>query len=671
MLTVRFVDLALRNLADRPFFVLALARPSVHELFPRLWSGRHVQELKLHELSSKASALLIREALGPDVSPSVLERMVQQAAGNAFYLEECIRAAAEGHAEFPATVIAMLQARLERLEPEARQVLRAASVFGQTFWESGAQTLLGGDRLAVLKSWLDLLEDREWIVKRPTGKFPDHAEYMFRHSFLREGAYAMLTDEDRRVGHALAGTWLEVAGEQDAAVLAEHFERGEENAKAATYYARAAVDALRRNDLEGALTRAQRGLLGTPSDETRAFLHWAQAHALWWRGSLEDVTAHALDAIRGLARGSPESWDAVGMIVGSLAQLGRHEETLPWMDLLLVAPPPITSARLIATCAACIALLTAGRFDDADRLLAAVESTRLQCSDLDPMLDAHLHRTRAARALYVAGDLSLFLEEVLLSATSFEQIGDARNACSQRANAGLAYVMLGAYPLAERVLREALATAHDIGIDRMGAVTEHNLGIAIARQGRTVEAIEHELHAIDELRARSDQRVEGGAWTYVAQMRLQAGDVPGAEVAVQKALALLEGFPPIRALALSTLAQVHLAKGAGEGGTADAATGAAMDAAEAARAILVELGTLPGGEDSVRLVYARALEAAGRTEEARVAMRDAYARLTARAAKIADPRWRESFLVNVAENGEIRAVAEAWGVHRGVSSAVG
>ncbi len=138
-------------------------------------------------------------------------------------------------------------------------------------------------------------------------------------------------------------------------------------------------------------------------------------------------------------------------------------------------------------------------------------------------------------------------------------------------------------------------------------------------------------------------------------MRLQTGDVEGAREAVEKALVLLEEFPPIRALALATLGRVHLAKG-------DAA--AATEAAEAARAILEDLGFLPGGEDSVRLVYARALDAAGRSEEARAAMHDAYVWVAARAEKIADPAWRESFLTNVSENGEIRAVAEEWGCAR-------
>lgn len=44
---------------------------------------------------------------------------------------------------------------------------------------------------------------------------------MFRHALLRETAYALLTDDDRRLGHVLAGEWLEKQGEHDALVLAK------------------------------------------------------------------------------------------------------------------------------------------------------------------------------------------------------------------------------------------------------------------------------------------------------------------------------------------------------------------------------------------------------------------------------------------------------------------
>ena len=52
----------------------------------------------------------------------------------------------------------MVQARLERLEDDARRVLRAASVFGESFWSGGVRALLGGCASDSLAAWLASLE---------------------------------------------------------------------------------------------------------------------------------------------------------------------------------------------------------------------------------------------------------------------------------------------------------------------------------------------------------------------------------------------------------------------------------------------------------------------------------------------------------------------------------
>jgi hypothetical protein len=143
--TVRLVEDVLSELAESPLLVLALARPEVKELFPGLWA-RHVQELVLRSLSQKASARLVHEVLGAEVSEAMVARLVEQSAGNALFLEELIRGVAEGQgAQTPGTVLAMLQSRLQRLEPLLRRVLLAGSIFGRTFWalEPSGQALEG------------------------------------------------------------------------------------------------------------------------------------------------------------------------------------------------------------------------------------------------------------------------------------------------------------------------------------------------------------------------------------------------------------------------------------------------------------------------------------------------------------------------------------------------
>ncbi|HEX2572955.1 MAG TPA: AAA family ATPase [Polyangia bacterium] len=231
--TIRLVDVALRELAERPLLVMALARSEVKELFPRLWEGRSVQELHLAGLGRKASERLVYEMLGERATPDVVARLVRQAGGNALFLEELIRAAAEGAGTaageaLPETVLAMLQARFLRLESGARRVLRAASVFGETFWRGGVQELLGLEEHhgEELDRWLMGLMSGEVIVRQSVSRFPGETQYAFRHQLLRDAAYALLRAEDRMLGHRAAARYLERMGETDGLVLAEHHRRG-------------------------------------------------------------------------------------------------------------------------------------------------------------------------------------------------------------------------------------------------------------------------------------------------------------------------------------------------------------------------------------------------------------------------------------------------------------
>ena len=168
------------------------------------------------------------------------DRLVPLSDGNAFYLEELIRAAAEGQRDdLPETVVAMVQARLGALDDDARRILRAASVFGEVFF------------------------------RRKPSRFAGEEDHAFRHALLREGAYSTLTDEDRALGHRLAGEWLEQHGEQDPLALAEHFERGGDGARAGLHDLRAAEQAYRGGDSTAVIARAKRALGYSMPDELR------------------------------------------------------------------------------------------------------------------------------------------------------------------------------------------------------------------------------------------------------------------------------------------------------------------------------------------------------------------------------------------------------------------
>src|SRR5207247_10378344 len=79
--TLRAVDLALRNLEDRPLFVLALARPEAHERFPELFADREPPEIRLRELSRKACERLVAQVL-PDIAEGVVRQLIEHSDGN-------------------------------------------------------------------------------------------------------------------------------------------------------------------------------------------------------------------------------------------------------------------------------------------------------------------------------------------------------------------------------------------------------------------------------------------------------------------------------------------------------------------------------------------------------------------------------------------------------------
>src|SRR5262249_45215277 len=159
---------------------------------------QNVQELRLKELGRKAGERLVRQVLGDTVGDDTVERLVKQSDGNAFYLEELIRAVAQGKDRaLPETVLAMVETRLARLPLDAGRGPRAAGVFGELCGEGAVTTLLGGVMPAsAVAGWLAMLREQELLVGRPDGRFPGERELAFRHALLREGAYATLTADD-------------------------------------------------------------------------------------------------------------------------------------------------------------------------------------------------------------------------------------------------------------------------------------------------------------------------------------------------------------------------------------------------------------------------------------------------------------------------------------------
>ncbi len=651
--TVKLLDGALRSLHDRPFMVLALARPEVHARFFGLWLDRKLHEIPLDDLGPRASERLVREVLGGGLPPETVRLVVERAAGNAFYLEELIRAVAGGRGtELPPTVLAMVQARLEELDGEARRILRAASVFGRVFWEGGVVAQLGGERHRTeVKTWLAELTEREVVTWRGEGKFPGEEEYAFRQGLVREAAYAMLTPPDRELGHRLAGEWLERAGEAEAAALADHFERGGCPDRAIVWYRRAAEQSLEATDFATAIAHVEGGARAGASGEVLGGLRLLEAEARRWRGEHDAAEAAALEALRVLPQRGSLWYAAAAEAAMASGRLGHRDRLAELAEGIAGGHEAgAAGAMVFASARDAVALLRGGRYELAASVLERVEKDEAPVPGRDPAVAARIREARALRASF-AGDPKASIGLLEASAESFEQAGDAPNACSQRVSVGVGYLELGALGRAQRTLAMALAAAEEMGLGYLAAMARHKLGLALGLGGSLDEGLAVERAAVDAFHAQGHAPLEGVARVALATLLLLAGDLVGAEREALLADDQLRRIPPAHANAMAILARVRLAAGS---------TLEALDLAREAMAILEALHGLDEGEPLVRLVHAEALHATGDDEGARAGIAVARDRLRGRAERIADPDLRTSFLLRIPEHARTFDLAAAW-----------
>jgi eukaryotic-like serine/threonine-protein kinase len=650
--TVRFLDAALREVRGAPWMVVALARPEVHERFPKLWAERNVQEIRLKELSRKASERLVRQVLGGSVGTGTIERIVAQADGHAFYLEELIRAVAEKKsATLPETVLAMVEARLVGLPPEARRVLRAASVFGEVCWQGGVIELLGEAMQSTeVGAWIDKLVEREVLVRRPESRFVVEPELAFRHALLREGAYATLTEDDRALGHRLAGAWLLQCGEGDPMVLAEHFERGGEPSRAVTFYVRATEQARRGQDTLSAIARAERtircGAEGEAYVEMTLIIAESLGYNLEWARSLE-LSNEALSLTRPGSR--LWSWALGGKCV-SASFLGAHSTMMEvGLTLRSVEPEPEAAPFFVYSLSLVSWYLRAqNQFELADDCALRMEQIGRPLMGQDPWVWAWIEAARAARA-GSQGNAWAALTHHQRAEASFTEAGDKRNISLVRVFQGLYLILLGAYAegqgLLEALLGNSEATPFVVAHARVCLI------MVKAARGALDEALGEVTTLAAILRPGQDPGGEVSLRLLFADLKLRRGDLEAAEREALTAIDVFGGRPRDRALALATLADIRLAQ---------RRPAEALAAVEQALAALAAVPPAYRAGAYLPLVHAEALFATGDDEGARAAIAAARVELLARADQVDDPAYRKTFLENVPENARTLARARQW-----------
>jgi tetratricopeptide (TPR) repeat protein len=522
-------------------------------------------------------------------------------------------------------------------------------VFGRSFDAEGVGSLLGGAGetrpRAVLDEWLAVLVERELLVRHD-------AELAFRHALVRDAAYAMLTEDDRRLGHRLAAERMEEAiagGSRESLVIAEHFERGGVPGRAVLHLCAAAEQAHDANDFEGAISLGERAVALGATGETLAGVRLVQAEAHNWRGRIPDATRLAEAAMEAAAPHG-KTWNLalsrLAICYGrnargdAIVELGRKLEPGSRSD-------PYHARALVRLS---VSEYMAGSRAEASRLLELARPIAEAAAEEDPILLGMLSQTIAFRAHH-RGDDAVALSGTRACLAAFNKAGDQRNALVQHSNLGSVELELGLYEDAERSLTTALAAAERVGARDMMTYAQHGLGHLCLQTGRLDEALTRLEAARASCAGQGDPWLEGLTHVYIAQIYERRGALDEAKEEAELALALLRGGVGHSA-ALGTLASVLLARGESE---------EALRFANDAAGRFTEEGGAGSTEMEGRLVHVRALHACGHVTEARAKLAESLDLLAQRTGRLGEDRLRKPFVRSFVVR-QVVELAEAWGL---------
>jgi DNA-binding winged helix-turn-helix (wHTH) protein/predicted ATPase len=268
---------------------MAAAKVGLEGLVTELALHGLCSEIALNPLGLNAIEIYLKARLGDEAAsaqpPGTAPLLLERTGGNPLFLTSIVNQFAQREAQgrtpdavmsIPHDVRRFIDRQIDELQNTNRDLLTAASVIGREFAIPAVAAALEIDGEEVETTCARLARRGVFIVKSGSTSWPDgtRAElYSFRHDLYRELLYERLLPTRRSLIHARVGRWLEGAwvGRLDtiSSELAEHFERGNELARAIPHHQRAAAKALRRSANEEAIGHLRRALaaIGNIADE--------------------------------------------------------------------------------------------------------------------------------------------------------------------------------------------------------------------------------------------------------------------------------------------------------------------------------------------------------------------------------------------------------------------
>jgi tetratricopeptide (TPR) repeat protein len=246
------------RLEDAPVMIVCSSRPELLES-RRSWGAGlpNATTISLTPLRAEQARLLLSELLEVGSVPGALERILAQAEGNPFYIEEILRMLIDrGGIErtgsgwrstdlladmpIPDSVHGVIAARIDLLDATSRDALRRCSVIGRWFWPDAVG--ISPDLVAGIGGGL--------VAESPESAMGGMREFSYRHALTRDVAYGSLSRPERRELHVRVADWIvqlsAEQGREDSELIADHLLRAIENGADDPDLHRRAVEAQRR-----------------------------------------------------------------------------------------------------------------------------------------------------------------------------------------------------------------------------------------------------------------------------------------------------------------------------------------------------------------------------------------------------------------------------------------
>jgi tetratricopeptide (TPR) repeat protein len=316
--TQAFLDSLVESLPAASILLLVNYRPE----YRHGWGGKSFYtQLRLDPLSPASADDLLRALIGTDPSLAALTSLlISRTEGNPFFLEESVQTLVETQVlagergayrlaqpltslQMPATVQAVLAARIDRLPPKEKQLLQTAAVIGKDVPLPLLQAVAELPEEEMQRG-LSHLQAAEFLYEARL--FPER-EYTFKHAMTHEGTYGSLLQERRRALHAQIVAAIETLAVERVAErverLAHHAVRGEVWDKALAYCRQTSAMAAEHAAYRQAVMSSQQALVALghlpESHERQAQtidVHLALQASLWQIGEVPQMLDHLVQA---------------------------------------------------------------------------------------------------------------------------------------------------------------------------------------------------------------------------------------------------------------------------------------------------------------------------------------------------------------------------------------